>query len=68
MVQDSEFVRWSSAFHHVLVFTIKKRCVVLIDIIEYTLLIETTLCKNLFSLPAWTYKAQFGLAIKIYSV
>ena len=23
-IQDSEFVRWSSAFHHVFVFTIKK--------------------------------------------
>ena len=25
-VQGSEFVRWSSAFHHVFVFTAKKRC------------------------------------------
>ena len=24
MVQDSEFVRWSSAFHHVFVFTVDK--------------------------------------------
>ena len=29
---------------------------------------ETFLCKNIFSLPAWNYKAQFGLGIKIYSV
>ena len=27
MVQDSKFVRWSSAFQHVFVFTFKKRCV-----------------------------------------
>ena len=26
-VQDSEFIRWSFAFHHVVVFTVKKRCV-----------------------------------------
>ena len=37
MVQDSDFVRWSSAFHRVLVFTVKKRRVLFIDIIEYTL-------------------------------
>ena len=28
MVWDSEFVRWSSAFHHVFVFTVKKTCLV----------------------------------------
>ena len=65
-MQDSDFVRWSSAFHHVLVFTIKKRCVLFIDIVEYTLEIENFLCKNIFSLLARNYKAQFGLAIKIY--
>ena len=68
MMQDSGFVRWSSAFHHVLVFIIKKRCVLLIDIIEYNLYIETFLCKNIFALPARNYKAQFGLTIKIDSV
>ena len=36
-VQDSEFVRWSSTFHHVFVFTVKKRCVMFIDIVKYTL-------------------------------
>ena len=36
-VQDSEFVRWSSALHHVLVFIVKKRWILFIDIIEYTL-------------------------------
>ena len=36
-VQVSEFVRWSSVFYHVFVFTVKKRCVLFIDIIEYTL-------------------------------
>ena len=36
-VQDSDFVRWSSAFHHVFVFTDKKRCVLFIDIVECTL-------------------------------
>ena len=25
MIQDSDFVRWSSAFYHVLVFTVKTR-------------------------------------------
>ena len=37
MVKDSEFVKWSSAFHHVFVFTVKKICVLFIYIIEYTL-------------------------------
>ena len=64
-MQDSDFVRWSSAFHHVLVFTVKKRCVLFIDIVEYTLYIETCLYKNIFSLPVKGYKAQFGLTIKI---
>ena len=48
-VQDSEFVRWRSAFHHVFVLTVKKRCVLFIEIVEYTLYIETFLCKNIFS-------------------
>ena len=61
MVQNSNFVRWSSAFHHVLVFTVKKRRVLFIDITEYNLQIESFLCKNIFSLPG---KAQSGLAIK----
>ena len=30
--------------------------------------IETFLCKNIFFMPAGKYKAEFGLAIKIYSV
>ena len=64
-MQDSNFVRWNSAFHHVLVFTVKKRCVLFIDIVEYTLYTTTFLCKNIFSLPA---EAQCGLEIKIYSV
>ena len=66
--QNSEFVRWSSTFHHVLVFTVMKRCVLFIDIAEYSLQTETFLCKNIFSLPARNYKAEFGLAIKIYCV
>ena len=36
-IQDSEFVRWSSAFHHVFVFTVKKKCVLFIYITKYTL-------------------------------
>ena len=48
MVQDS-------AFHHVFVFTVKKRRVLFIDIIEYSLKIETFLCKNIFFLPARNY-------------
>ena len=51
-----------------LVFTIKKIYVQFIYIIEYIMQIETFLCKNIFSLPARNYKAQSGLAIKIYSV
>ena len=65
MVQDFEFVRWSSTFHHVFVFTVKKRCVLFIYIIEYTLKIETSCAKIYFLLPARTYKAQSGLAFKI---
>ena len=30
MVQDYEFVRWISAFHHAFVFIVKKRCVLFI--------------------------------------
>ena len=67
-MQDSEFVRRSSTFPHVLVFTVEKRCVLFIDIVEYNLYIDTFLCKHIFSLPANGYKAQFGLAIKINSV
>ena len=63
-----DFYKWSSTFHHVLVFTVKKRCVLFIHIVEYTLYIETFLCKNIFSLPARKYKAEYGLAIKIYYV
>ena len=46
MGQDSEFVRWSytcasggatHVLHHVLVFTVKKRCVLFTDIVEFTL-------------------------------
>ena len=48
MVQHSEFVRWSSAFHHVLVFAVKKRCALFTDIAEYTFKIETFLCQNIF--------------------
>ena len=48
MVQDSDFVRQSSAFHNVLLFTVKKRCVLFIDIIEFTLWIETACVKIYF--------------------
>ena len=58
MVQDSEFVRWSSAFHHVFVFTVKKRCVLLIEIIKYNLQIKLSCVKIYFFLPARNYKAQ----------
>ena len=34
--QVSEFVRWISAFQHVFVFTVKKRCDLFIGIVEYT--------------------------------
>ena len=64
MIQDSDFVRWSSAFHHVFVFTVKKRCVLFIHFIVE----KNFLCENIFSLLARNYKAQFGIAIKIYSV
>ena len=64
----SDFVRWNSAFHHVLVFTVKRRCVLFIYITEYTSQIEIFLCKNIFPFPARNYKAQFCLEIKIYSV
>ena len=37
MVQDSDFVRWSSDLHHVLVFTIKKTCVLLSTPCRYIL-------------------------------
>ena len=57
MVQDSDFVRWSSTFHHVLVFTVKKRCVLFIYSVKLTFL-----CKNIFSMIARDYRAQFGLA------
>ena len=33
-VQDYEFVRWSSVFYHVFVFTVKKRCVLFIYFIQ----------------------------------
>ena len=65
MVQDSEIVRWSYAFLHVFVFTVKKRCVLFIDIAEYALQIESFLCRNKFLMPARNYKAQSYLAIKI---
>ena len=38
MVPDSEFVRWSSAFHHVFVFTVTKRGVLFIYIIPVNVL------------------------------
>ena len=60
-----DFVRWSSAFHHVLVFTIKKRSVLFISKVEYILQIETPCVKIYIFLPA---KAPFGFAIKMYSV
>ena len=37
IVQDYKFVRWRSTFHHVFVFTVNKRCVLFIYIIEYNL-------------------------------
>ena len=56
MVQNSNFVSWSSTFHHVLVFTVKKRCVLFIDFVEYTFKIENFLYKNIFSMCARNYK------------
>ena len=47
-VQDSNFVKRSSAFHHVLVFIVKKRCVLFIDIVEYTVWIEIACVKIYF--------------------
>ena len=58
--QDPKKVIWSSVFHHELVFTMRKKCVLFIYIVEY----RTFLCKNIFSLPARNYEAKFGLAIK----
>ena len=50
-VQDlTEFVRWSSAFHHVFVFTVKERCVLFIDIIRVYLVEKNFLMqKYIFS-------------------
>ena len=53
------FFRWSSAFHHVLVFTVKKRCVLFIDFVDNTLWIGTFLCENIYSMNAKNYRAQF---------
>ena len=64
-VQDSEFVRWSSAFHHVFVFTVKKRCVLFIDIVEHALYIKLSCAKLYFLMAARNYKAQSDLAINI---
>ena len=69
MVQDSDFVRWSSVFHHVIVFTVRKKDVSCSFIFfRYTLQMEIFLCKKHISFPTLIYKAQFGLTIKIYSV
>ena len=66
MVHDSKFVRWSSAFHHVFVFTVNKRYVLFIYINKYTLQLETFCAKIHFLLPVRNYKSvQSGLAIKI---
>ena len=47
---DSELVRWSSTFHHVFVFTVKKRCVLFIDIVKFYLLDKNFLVqKYIFS-------------------
>ena len=50
--------RWSSAFYYVLVFTVKERCVLFIKFVQFTLLIEIFLCKNLFYMPARNFKAS----------
>ena len=47
-------------------FTIKRRFVYFIYIAEYTLKIETVLCKRMFSLPVTNFKSQCGLATRIY--
>ena len=65
MVQDSKFVRWSSAFHHVFVFTVKTN--VSCSFISSSIPCRQKLfcAKIYFLLPARNYKAQSGLAIKI---
>ena len=64
MVQESEFVRWSSVFHHVFVFT-EKMCPVhlfhRVYLVDRNFLVQ----KIYFLLPVRNYKAQSGLAIKI---
>ena len=65
MVQDSEFVRWSSAFHHVFVFTVT--CVHLyhrVCLLDRNFLVQKYIYIYTL-LPVRNYMAQSGLAIKI---
>ena len=57
--QDSDFVRWSSAFH---------LCIQSRKVVSCLLISLSIRGKNIFSLPAGNYKAQFYLAIKILCV
>ena len=64
MVQNSEFVRWSSAFHHVFVFIVKKD--VSCSFISSSIPCSSRQAReNIFSLACLNYKVQCGLAIKI---
>ena len=68
---DSEFVRWSSAFHHVFVLKVKKRRVLFIDIVaEYTWLVvgkNFIVQKYIFScLPGTIRQSDLVIKIEMY--
>ena len=63
MVQVYKFIRWSSVFQHVLLFTAKRN--VSVSFISMSIPI---FCAKHFLLSTANYKANFGLAVSMYSV
>ena len=62
--QDSEFVRWSSTFHRVLVFTVTNICVLFIGIIGITCRQKLSCVKMYFPCLSGTIRHSLVLQSK----